>query len=350
MNDHATIPSTPRADISVIVITFNRAPMLAKTLASLVELNTELPSGDRLTYEIVVINNASTDKTQEVIDRYTSESQQGAAVRIRGFYEEEPGVASARNRGLRESQTDWIAFHDDDQIAHPDWLTTLMELAQRKDVKVAGGAVKLSLPEGTDRKLAPQCRVLLGERVGWDEEAPYTRKRIPGTNNLLLHTSVLEDVGVFNAGLKVGGSDADLYRRIRKAGYAAWYTPKSIVYHMIPEKRLGDDYMKWTATRHGMHLALREYLDWGSARLAGMIVLRIAQATGNYLPRFLVAKVAGDAERALGARALLWRSQAYVTRALELLRHGEVNEARQADWLNFREGREKLVGGATAGQ
>ncbi|MEO1498715.1 MAG: glycosyltransferase family A protein [Planctomycetota bacterium] len=336
------------ADVSVIVITFNRAPMLAQTLASLVELDTTLPSGESFSYEVVVVNNASTDNTQEVIDEYTRDGAAGSAVRIRSFYEEEPGVAPARNRGLHESESEWIAFHDDDQTAHTQWLVKLMELADRKQVKVVGGAVKLSLPEGTTRQLAPQCRTLLGERVGWDEEAPYTRKRVPGTNNVLIHQSILDEVGVFNTGLKVGGSDADLYRRIRNAGHTAWYTPDSIVYHMIPEKRLGDDYMKWTATRHGMHLALREYLDWGSTKLAAMLVLRVGQACGNYLPRFLVAKLTGDKERALGARALLWRSQAYVSRALELLRHGEVNDTRHDESLNFREGREKLVRGSAA--
>lgn len=341
--------SEPRATITVVVITFNRAPMLAKTLASLVELDTTLPSGESFTYEVVVVNNASTDNTQEVIDGYVSETPRGSAMRIRTFYEEEPGVAPARNRGLRESHSEWVAFHDDDQTAHPEWLAKLVELAQRKRVKVVGGAVKLSLPEGTNRELAPQCRTLLGERVGWDEEAPYTRKRVPGTNNVLIHQSVFDEVGVFNTGLKVGGSDADLYRRIRNAGHTAWYTPESIVYHMIPEKRLGNDYMKWTATRHGMHLALREYLDWGPAKLAGMIVLRVGQASANYLPRFLLAKLTGQKEKALGARALLWRSQAYVSRAIELLRFGETNDTRHDESLSFREGREKLVRGTTSG-
>lgn len=333
----------PRVDISVIVITFNRAPMLTKTLASLVELDTTLPDGETFTYEVVVVNNASTDNTQEVIDGYATDDARGTATRIRSFYEEEPGVAPARNRGLREAESAWIAFHDDDQTAHPQWLVKLMELAKRKQVKVVGGTVKLSLPEGNTRELSPQCRVLLGERVGWDEEAPYNRKRIPGTNNVLIHQSILDEVGHFNTGLKVGGSDADLYRRIRNAGHEAWYTPDSIVYHMIPEKRLGDDYMKWTATRHGMHLALREYLDWGPAKLVGMIFLRSGQACGNYLPRFLAAKLCGQQERALGARSLLWRSQAYVSRAVELLRHGDTNETSHDHSLNFREGREKLV-------
>ncbi|TWT48711.1 glycosyltransferase family 2 protein [Botrimarina hoheduenensis] len=348
MSETTRPANSRRADISVIVITFNRAPMLAQTLASLVELETTLPSGESFTYEVIVVNNASTDNTQEVIDGYASDTNRGSALRIRSFYEQEPGVAPARNRGLSEANSEWIAFHDDDQKAHPQWLAKLLELAHRKQVKVVGGAVKLLLPEGNTRQLAPQCRVLLGERVGWDAEAPYTRKRIPGTNNILIHQSILDEVGNFNTALKVGGTDADLYRRIRNAGHAAWYTPDSIVYHMIPEKRLGDEYMKWTATRHGMHLALREYLDWGPTKLAAMMILRTGQACANYLPRFLVAKLTGQREKALGARALLWRSQAYLARAFELLRRGDTDDTTHDKTLSFREGREKLVRGATS--
>ena len=344
-----TTSDSPAAapDITVVVITFNRAPMLAQTLASLTKLNTDPGRGEPIMYEVVVVDNASTDNTQEVIAGFLDPSAWGAAQAIRSVYETTTGVAPARNRGMAESNATWIAFHDDDQQAHPDWLAKLVELARRRNLKVAGGAVHLMLPEGNTRKLSKQCRVLLGERVGWDEEQPYTRKRIPGTNNLLIHKSVIDGVGDFDTMLKVGGSDADLYRRIRTAGYEAWYTPKSIVYHMIPEKRLGDDYMRWTATRHGMHLALREYREWGPARLAVMIVLRTGQAAGNYLPRFLLARVAGQRERALGARALLWRSQAYLSRACQLLWSGDTNEASQGASLQFRQGREQLIRGAT---
>lgn len=341
-----TAEAAPKpVDLTVVVITFNRAKMLADTLASLVELRTEMPDGEAFSYEIVVVDNASTDETQEVIGRYESTDQRGSATQVRSFYETTPGVAPARNRGMAESVGEWIAFHDDDQKAHPHWLAQLLHLAKRRNLKVAGGAVRLELPENNTRVLSPQCRTLLGERVGWDVEQPYTRKRIPGTNNFLVHRSVIEDVGGFDPTLKVGGTDADLYRRIRTAGYEAWYTPEAIVYHVIPEKRLADDYMKWTATRHGQHLAVREYREWGPLKLTGMIGVRTAQALVNYLPRYLVASLGGDPEETLGKRALLWRSEGYLKRALYLLRHGDDDEAVHGEKLDFRKGRELLMKG-----
>ncbi|QDT68385.1 Hyaluronan synthase [Planctomycetes bacterium MalM25] len=341
-------PNAKPVDVTVVIGSYNRAEMLDQTLASLTALDTSTPDGRRFTYEVVAIDNASTDDTPAVIARYERPENRGTAERVRGFQETEPGVTYARNRGLAEAQGDWIAFHDDDQRAHPQWLAKLLELAHRRGVKVVGGAVHLSLPEDNTRQLAGPCRVLLGEKVGWDQEQPYTRKRIPGTNNLMLHRAVIEEVGLFDTRIKDGGEDADLYRRIRTAGYEAWYTPEAIVYHLIPAPRLADEYMKWTATRHGQHVALREYRDWGRAKLGGMIALRALQAGIHYLPRFAVTKLLGRREAALGARALLWRSQAYLAKAWSLVRKGDAETTGQDASLNLREGREKLIQGASS--
>jgi GT2 family glycosyltransferase len=278
-----------------------------------------------------------------VLARYADPALRGAAERVRGFCEAEPGVTYARNRGLREAAGEWIAFHDDDQRAHPQWLAKLQELARRRNLKVVGGAVHLSLPADNTRQLAPECRVLLGEKVGWTQEQPYSRKRIPGTNNLMLHRSVLDEVGVFDVRIKDGGEDADLYRRIRSAGHEAWYTPEAIVYHLIPGPRLADQYMKWTATRHGQHLALREYKEWGRAKLGAMIAIRALQAAGSYFPRYALTILSGRREQALGKKALLWRSQAYLARAWSLFRKGDADTGAHDPSLNLREGREQLI-------
>ena len=323
------------ADISIVVGTFNRAEMLRQTLASLTQLETD----DQFQYEIVVVNNASTDHTDEVI----AQTDPGAAVACRGFNEPQAGVAFARNRGIAEAEGDWIAFHDDDQVADSRWLAELWALAQRRELLCVGGNVKLRLPEGIDRDLAPQCRDMLGERHAMTEERPYSRKFIAGTNNLLVSRTILDDVGVFNVALTDGGEDADLVRRIRSAGYESWYTPDSIVYHIIPEQRLGAEYMRWTARRKGQHVARRERLDWGRLALGPVALARLGQATVSYLPRYLAARIAGDEERTLGARCLLWRSEGYLRQALELLAGKSPEVAGGDASLNLREGREQLV-------
>lgn len=340
MNHANRLPQdNPNIDISIIVGTYNRADMLRQTLDSLVALETQLADGSDFRYEVVVVDNASSDHTPQVI----AEANPGAACAVRGFHESDAGVAFARNRGILESQGRWIAFHDDDQVAHPRWLAELLDLATRRNVKCVGGNVLLRLPEENDREFHPECRGLLGERWWMTEEQEYNRKNMPGTNNLLVRRSVLDEVGLFNVALTDGGEDADLTRRIRAAGYRAWYTPDSIVYHLIPAKRLNDEYMRWTSLRKGQHVARRERLDWGRAALLPVTIARIGQAMFHFMPRYLAARVSGDRERTLGMRCLLWRSQGYLRQAAQLLvgKNPEITAGGKA--MNLREGRESLV-------
>src|SRR5205809_1380614 len=114
-------------DISIVVCTQNRAEMLRGALASLYDLD-----ADGFSYEIVVIDNGSTDATPEVIAAAEAESRNP----LRRIYEPEKGIVSARNRGIREARGRWIAFFDDDQIANSKWLAELYRGANAKHCRV----------------------------------------------------------------------------------------------------------------------------------------------------------------------------------------------------------------------
>src|SRR2546421_689464 len=105
-------------DVSVVVCTYNRAALLRDALASLGVLQTD----GRFRYEILVVDNASSDETPAVIEEEAARSP----VPMRGVREARPGVACARNRGVQETAAPWIAFFDDDQIADPGWLAELL--------------------------------------------------------------------------------------------------------------------------------------------------------------------------------------------------------------------------------
>lgn len=89
-------------DISVIVATYNRVEQLGKTLASL--LRQETLGG--FSFEIVVIDNASTDGTSRLL----AEMAQDTIVPLRFVLEPTKGVAHARNRGIQEATGQWLAF------------------------------------------------------------------------------------------------------------------------------------------------------------------------------------------------------------------------------------------------
>src|SRR3954468_11042929 len=88
-------PSTTTPDISIVVCTHNRANMLADALISLCRQQTE----DRFRCELIVIDNASTDDTAEVVAHLADV----CPFPLRYVYEPRAGIVPARNRGVQEA-------------------------------------------------------------------------------------------------------------------------------------------------------------------------------------------------------------------------------------------------------
>ena len=97
-----------KTKISVIVPSYNRAYYLGGALKSLTTQETD----DRIDYEVVIVDNASKDDTREVVESFAVTCD----VPVRYLYEEKPGDAPPRNKGIRESDGQWLAFFDDDQL------------------------------------------------------------------------------------------------------------------------------------------------------------------------------------------------------------------------------------------
>ncbi len=123
--------------VSIAIATFNRAETLRRSLKSISDLET----GNLFRYEVVVVDNASTDHTAQVIQECQSET----SVPIRRIFESKAGLPFARNRLVKEANGEWIAFFDDDQLAQPDWLLTLFQTATRNQVRCAGGSRTLQI-------------------------------------------------------------------------------------------------------------------------------------------------------------------------------------------------------------
>lgn len=281
-------------DITVVLCTYNRAAMLREALQSLAEL--QLP--DSLAAEVLVVDNASTDETPQVVREVASRS----AIPVRSVREPRQGVVHARIRGVSAARGEWIAFFDDDQLADPHWLAELHRLAVRKGALCVGGAVWLKLPQGVRRNLSPVCRMLLGETVDRHRERKYDHRFTPGTGNLMLHRSLFEKVGTFDAAFHERGEDTDLFLRILAAGFDAWYTPAAIVRHVIPYRRLEDDFLLRLARIMAENMAANERSACGARRYPAVWTARVLQLAGVLFPRWLWGVIRRDRERRLGAR------------------------------------------------
>lgn len=119
--------------ISLIVPTFNRASYLHESLPSF--LGQTL---DPVSYEILVVDNNSTDNTREVAEQLLS----GAKCRQKYIFEPQQGLHHARNRGIREARGDIVVFGDDDIVASKTWLENLLhEFDREPDIGIVGGKI-----------------------------------------------------------------------------------------------------------------------------------------------------------------------------------------------------------------
>ncbi len=282
--------------ITIVVCTYNRSAMLRDALRSLYDLRT----AGEFTYEILVVDNNSSDNTPTAIEQCSRESR----ANLRGVRETKPGVAAARNRGVREAHGDWIAFFDDDQIADSDWLYELRRGVLEQQCRIVGGAVHLLLPEGCQRELHPFCRMLLGESKWSETPQPYNHKLNPGAGNLMVEKSIFDEVGLFNEALR-RGEDTDLYRRTRAAGMAAWYLPAAIIHHMTPDERMADAYLLKLSRNMGDLLAQHEWNTRSTPVATATWFAKACRAAILQWPRQQLARFIGRTEATLGHRCTL---------------------------------------------
>ncbi|MEX2175327.1 MAG: glycosyltransferase [Pirellulaceae bacterium] len=292
-------------DISIVVCTRNRAALLRGALASLYDLATE----DEFSYEIVVVDNGSTDETGRAI----AEAADHARHPVRGVCEPEAGIVAARNRGIREARGRWIAFFDDDQLADWHWLAELYRGAIEKNCRVVGGAVQLALPADCRRELAAPVRMLLGEAMGGDLPQRYGGRLTPGCGNLMIQRCVFDQIGTFETAIDGRGEDTDLFERMQRARIDAWYLPTAVIHHLTPPERLERDYLLNLAMRMGRGIGMRQRKALGTIRFTSAWLLKGFRILAIDYPRLMWAGIRGNAEATLGRRCQLLISQAFLS-------------------------------------
>ncbi len=205
--------------ISVVVPTCNRRELLARCLRAL--LAQQYPR-----YEVIVVDDASTDGTEVMV--------QEAFPQVRYLRQTtRRGPAAARNRGIQVARGEIVAFTDDDCEPPPDWLATLWEGFQRYPDVGAVGGIQVAPPEVLRRRVLARYESFLTRRVYGVATAPVIGTPAPGgTNNLAVPIAVLRRVGGFDEHFPVAaGEDADLLYRIAGLGYRTVCLPVPVFHH-----------------------------------------------------------------------------------------------------------------------
>lgn len=278
--------------ISVVVCTHNRAPLVALALGSLVRQKM-----DPLEFEILVVDNASSDGTPTVVANVGRERQN-----VRYIHEPTLGLNRARNRGLNESRGGIVAFIDDDAVAAPDWLLRMQEAFSTVTPipGCVGGRIDplwpCTRPDWLTDYLADYLAVLNRS------ESPllsHERPLLNGVNMAVQRDAALK-CGGFHPQLDRRGSrvllssgDILLQYMLIRSGLSCYYDPRIVVQHHVIATRLTKSWFLrrffWEGVSEALMWLVLEPKSGLRRRIQGARELAVSLTSPKGVPRLMVS-------------------------------------------------------------
>lgn len=234
--------------VSVIFSTRNRAERLAVTLEGFTRL--EVPAA--VTWELVVADNGSSDRTAAVIAEWAER------LPLRRVWAPDPGLSRGRNAALAAARGELILFTDDDVMVSSGWMAAYVQAyrAHGSD-RFFGGPIE-SVFEG-DPPPAPWLRLAPASIKGlyWGaEERPLESGEYFIGPNWACAAEPVRRVGGFNPRMGLGardgpcgGEELELMERLRVEGLRSWYVPSARLRHWVPASKTGSAHIlaRWEA-------------------------------------------------------------------------------------------------------
>jgi glycosyltransferase involved in cell wall biosynthesis len=254
----------PDLQVSAIICTHNRDNYLGAAIDSL--LTQDFPN-----YEVIVVDNASTDRTREVVEARLPHP------RLHYVYEPITGLSVARNTGAKAAQGEILAYLDDDAVATPHWLSALYSAYEKNEkLAIAGGKVTLLWAEGMvppnwlSNELAGNLGAYdLGDAVVWIDRPGLTPRGL----NYSIRRSFLEQIGGFDPNLgRVGknllsNEELHMTELALSLGWQVAYLPDALVAHNVAPERVNRSWFLSRGWWQGISECYREQLS-GKAGLA----------------------------------------------------------------------------------
>lgn len=226
-------------DISVVLATYNRAASLQVTLESFAAQ--EFPS--TLSWELLVVDNNSSDDTAGTIRRFT----QRLGPRVRYIFEGQQGRSAALNAGIAQAAGDVIAFTDDDVILDRNWLSQMHRAFDDPSVSAVGGRI-LPLWRGPQ----PKWLEMDGQQAVVNFDLGDQSKEIqiaPMGANSAFRKEMFPKYGLFRLDLGVRGSkhtitcdDTEFGGRLMAGREKIVYCPTAVIHHPVDPARTTKKY------------------------------------------------------------------------------------------------------------
>ena len=244
--------------ISAIICTHNRDNYLGAAIDSLL-MQDFLGS-----FEVVVVDNASKDRTREVVEARLGNPK------LEYIYEPITGLSVARNTGAKTADGEILAYLDDDAVASKQWLRVLHEAYKSNNkLAIAGGKVSLIWPEEIEPPKWLSVELSgnlgyydLGDSVVYIDQAGLTPRGL----NYSIRRTFLEQIGGFDTNLgRVGKkllSNEELHTTelAIKRGWQVAYLPEALVAHNVAPERLRPSWFIERGWWQGISECYREQL------------------------------------------------------------------------------------------
>ena len=200
-------------------------------------------------YEIVLVNNNSTDKTEELCRAF---QKKYSDINFNYCIETQQGLSYARNRGIKESKGELLVYVDDDATVFPGYLKAYDVFFENYPAEsVAGGPIIPHYEVNPPKWISHYTEVLLtaylykGEKI-----VPFKHGQFPGGGNTCYRAEVFKEFGFFNVELGrkgqslIGAEEKDFFARLFAVKKKVWYVPQAGVYHYIPAQKLTEAHFK----------------------------------------------------------------------------------------------------------
>ncbi len=200
--------------ISIIIPVYNSEGTVENCLDSLLN---QSYNGE---YEIIVVNDGSTDNTVGIVERYP----------VKLLAQQHRGPATARNLGAKETKGDLLLFIDSDCVADSNWVQEMTKPFENSDVVGVQGSYRSKQFEIVARFAQYEIEERY-EKMGKNRYIDFI-----GSYSAGYRRDIFLNAGGFDENFPIAsGEDADLSFRLSSEGYKMVFNPNAIVYHKHPD-------------------------------------------------------------------------------------------------------------------
>lgn len=237
--------------VSIIICSYNRANYIGDALNALYQQSAPLDQ-----FEVLVIDNNSSDGTPEVFEQWRSAHPNG---HFQYTTETKQGASFARNTGAALAKSEWLCFIDDDAVANKNFLENIIHHINAHPDRVGfGGRIIPKYIPAEPKWMSYYVSSMVGNFDYAPTACAFENGKYPLESNMVVNKKVFDSVGGFNINLpgvigtlRIGGEGKELFYKIMALGHKIYYDPSIIVEHVVEVKKLTKEYLYRVASGIG---------------------------------------------------------------------------------------------------